>query len=106
MVREVREELGVTAKITRPLWLSQAFFTEDVEGVRYHELGLYFLMDPAGTGLLARGNTFIRTEGNHVHTFEWLAFDRLKEEYFYPIFLKKEIFTLPKELTLRTEVED
>ena len=106
VVREVREELGVTAKIRRPLWLSQAFFTEDVDGSRYHELCLYFLMDPAGTGLLARGNTFIRTEGAHVHTFEWLAFDRLKEEYFYPIFLKKEIFTLPKELTLRTEVED
>ena len=47
MVREVREELGVTAKITRPLWLSQAFFAEDVEGVRYHELGLYFLRVPA-----------------------------------------------------------
>lgn len=96
MVREVREELGVTAKITRPLWLSQAFFAEDVEGVRYHELGLYFLMDPAGTGLLARGNTFIRTEGNHVHTFEWLAFDRLKDEYFYPIFLKKRSSRCPK----------
>lgn len=106
LVREVREELGVTAKIARPLWLSQAFFTEDVEGVRYHELGLYFLMDPADTGLLARGNIFTRTEGAHVHTFEWLPFDRLKDEYFYPIFLKKEIFTLPKELTLRTEVED
>ena len=96
MVREVRAELGVTAKITRPLWLSQAFFTEDVEVVRYHELGLYFLMDPAGTGLLARGNTFIRTEGAHVHTFEWLAFDRLKDEYFYPIFLKKRSSRCPK----------
>ena len=30
VVREVREELGVTAKISRPLWLNQAFFTEDV----------------------------------------------------------------------------
>ena len=106
VIREVQEELGITPRIIRPLWLNQAFFTEDVEGVRYHELGLYFLMDPADTGLLARGNIFTRTEGAHVHTFEWLAFDRLKDEYFYPIFLKKEIFTLPKELTLRTDVED
>ena len=29
--REVQEELGVTPKITRPLWLNQAFFTEDVD---------------------------------------------------------------------------
>lgn len=106
VVREIREELGVTAKITRPLWLSQAFFTEDVDGSRYHELCLYFWMDISETDLLARGNTFIRTEGAHVHTFEWLAFDRLKDEYFYPIFLKKEIFALPEALTLRTDVED
>ena len=106
VVREVREELGVTAKIRRPLWLSQAFFTEDVDGSRYHELCLYFWMDISETDLLARGPVFTRKEGEHIHTFEWLAFDRLKDEYFYPIFLKKEIFTLPKELTLRTEVED
>ena len=105
VVREVREELGVTAKITRPLWLSQAFFTEDVEGVRYHELCLYFWMDISETDLLARGPVFTRKEGEHIHTFEWLAFDRLKDEYFYPIFLKKEIFALPEALTLRTEVE-
>lgn len=106
VVREVREELGVTAKIRRSLWLSQAFFTEDVDGSRYHELCLYFWMDISETDLLARGNTFIRTEGEHIHTFEWLAFDRLKDEYFYPIFLKKEIFALPEALTLRTDVED
>ena len=32
--------------------------------------------------------------------------DRLKEEYFYPIFLKKEIFNLPKEFTIRTDAEE
>lgn len=106
VVREVREELGVTAKIRRPLWLSQAFFTEDVDGSRYHELCLYFWMDISETDLLARGPVFTRKEGEHIHTFEWLAFDRLKDEYFYPIFLKKEIFALTEALTLRTDVED
>ena len=37
--------------------------------------------------------------------FEWLDFDQLKEEYFYPLFLKKEIFNLPNEFTIRTEIE-
>lgn len=106
VVREVREELGVTAKIHRPLWLNQAFFTEDVDGSRYHELCLYFWMDISETDLLARGPVFTREEGAHRHTFEWLAFDRLEDEYFYPIFLKKEIFALPEALTLRTDVED
>lgn len=105
VIREVREELHVTLKITRPLWLNQAFFTEDVDGVRYHELCIYFLMDITDTDLQENGNSFILTEGKHIHTFEWLEFDRLKDEYFYPNFLKKEIFNLPDEFTIRTESE-
>ena len=105
VIREVREELRVTLKINRPLWLNQAFFTEDADGVRYHELCIYFLMDITDTDLQENGNSFILTEGKHIHTFEWLEFDRLKDEYFYPIFLKKEIFNLPDEFTIRTELE-
>lgn len=105
VVREIWEELGVTLKIARPLWLNQAFFTEDVDGIRYHELCIYFLIDISNTDLLERGNSFTLTEGKHTHTFEWLAFDSLKDEYFYPIFLKKQIFDLPKTFTIRTEWE-
>lgn len=105
VVREVWEELGVAPRIARPLWLNQAFFTEDVDHLRYHELCIYFLMDISDTDLLERGNAFIRTEGRHTHTFEWLEFERLKDEYFYPAFLKKEIFNLPNGLTIRTEFE-
>lgn len=105
VIREVQEELGITPKIVRPLWLNQAFFTEDVDDLRYHELCIYFLMDIGHTDLLERGSVFTLTEGKHTHTFEWLAFSRLKDEYFYPIFLKKEIYNLPNEFTLRTESE-
>ena len=105
VVREVQEELGVTSKIIRPLWLNQAFFTEDVDGVRYHELCIYFLMDISNTSLPEHGNSFTLTEGKHIHTFEWLTFDRLQKEYFYPVFLKNEIFALPDGFTIRTEIE-
>lgn len=105
VIREVQEELGVTAKILRPLWLNQAFFTEDVDGLNYHELCIYYLMDISETDLLSRGDSFTTKEGNRIHTFEWLEFDRLKDEYFYPLFLKKDIFNLPKEFTIRTEME-
>ena len=105
VIREVQEELGVTPKILRPLWLNQAFFTEDVDHLHYHELCLYFLMDITDTDLLSRGEAFTTTEGHRTHTFEWLAFDRLQDEYFYPVFLKKDIFHLPDELTIRTEIE-
>ena len=104
VIREVQEELGVTAKIVRPLWLNQGFFTEEIDNLRYHELCIYFLMDISNTNLLSRGNRFITKEGNRTHTFEWLQFERLKDEYFYPLFLKEEIFNLPTTFTLRTEL--
>ena len=105
VIREVQEELGITPKITRPLWLNQAFFQEDVDGLHYHELCIYFLMDISDTGLLDMGTSFTATEGHRTHTFQWLEFEQLKDEYFYPLFLKQEIFNLPAEFTIRTEIE-
>ena len=105
ILREVREELGIAAKIQRPLWLNQAFFTEDVSGQRFHELCIYYLMDISGTDLLSRGHAFVCREGTLVHRYEWIPFDRLEQEYFYPQFLKKEIFRLPEVFTIRTEFE-
>ena len=105
VIREVQEELGITPKIVRPLWLNQAFFTEDVDNLNYHEICIYFLMDISDTDLVARGKKFKANEGKRIHSFEWLEFERLEEEYFYPLFLKKDIFNLPNVLTMRTEFE-
>ena len=105
VLREVREELGIEARIVRPLWLSQSFFNEDVVRVDYHELCLYFLVDASATDLLTRGDRFRGPELRHVHDFEWLPFERLKDEYFYPLFLKTDIYHLPEGLTLRTDRE-
>ena len=105
VVREIEEELRITPKIVRPLWLNQSFFVEEVDHLSYHELCVYFLMDISHTSLLEKGEKFMLTEGRHTHDFEWLPFERLKDEYFYPQFLKEEIFHLPATFTLRTEVE-
>lgn len=105
VIREVQEELGIVPKITRALWLNQAFFKEDVDNLNYHELCIYFLMDISDTALLLRGEKFTTNEGDRTHTFEWLEFNRLKNEYFYPSFLKNDIFNLPNRFTIRTEIE-
>ena len=105
VIREVGEELSIVPEIDRPLWLNQAFFTEDVDHLRYHELCIYFLMNISNTDLLSRGEKFTVKEGQRTHVFEWLEFDRLKDEYFYPLFLKTEIFHLPETFTIRTETE-
>lgn len=105
VLREVQEELNITAKIKRALWLNQSFFNEDVNHLDYHELCLYFLIDIEGTDLLDRGATFSVEEEEKTNHFEWLEFERLENEYFYPVFLKKEIYHLPENFTLRTERE-
>ena len=103
VVREMKEELMITPQIIRPLWLNQAFFNEDVDGLDYHELCIYFLIDIAHTDLLQRGKKFSLQEGSQRLDFEWLAFDRLKDEYLYPEFIKTAIYNLPQTLTLCTE---
>ena len=105
VLREIREELEVKATIARPLWLNQSFFTEDVDHLNYHELCIYFLLDISQTDLLTKGERFTLHERNHTHDFEWLPFERLSQEYFYPVFLKTAIFDLPDHFTLRTEYE-
>lgn len=105
VIREFQEELACTPIIRRPLWLNQAFFREDVDQVQYHEVCLYFLMDITDTDILSRGERFTAQEGRRTHVFEWLAFERLQGEYFYPLFLKKDIFHLPDVLTVRMEIE-
>ena len=105
VIREVEEELGVTARIDRALWLNQGFFVEDITGERFHELCLYFLMDASETDLLGRGETFEQREGEKSHVFQWLPIDSLKEEYLYPVFMREKILELPENLTLQAEFE-
>lgn len=105
VLREVREELGIDARIVRPLWFNQSFFVEDVTGERFHELCLYFLLDITHTDLLTRGDTFRGTEAHHRHIFEWLPFDRVEREYLYPLFIQKHIRNLPQTLQMMVEHE-
>ena len=105
ITREIREELEVEASIIRPLWLNQGFFKEDVDHLQYHEICIYFLVDIKDTYILENVERFTLKEGIHIHEFEWLDFNSLKDLYFYPLFLKEEIFNLPETFTLRTEIE-
>ena len=105
IVREVREELNVEPKIIRPLWLNQGFFTEDVTGIRFHELCLYYLIDISETDLLSKGEQFTMMESGREHYYEWIPLSRLQSEYLYPLFIKEKIFNLPEQLTVLTEYE-
>lgn len=103
--REVQEELGIGAKIVRPLWLNQGFFVEDVSKQKYHEICLYYLVDVSDSDLLQKGDTFMIQEGSRKHSFCWLTFDEVESAYLYPKFIKRKIRDLPMELTLQAEFE-
>lgn len=62
-------------------------------------------MDVSETDFLAKGSVFILKEGQHTHESEWPEFGRWKDEYFSPLFLKKDIFNLPDEFAIRAEIE-
>ena len=62
VIREVEEELGITPRIVRPLWLNQAYFKWDEDNRDCHELCIYFLMDLSHTSLPAKGNLSCRKE--------------------------------------------
>lgn len=101
LIREIKEELGVAINIIRPLWLAQAFF--NVNEKDYHEMCLYFLVNIASADLLGRGEKFTIEENKTTHTFEWMKFDKMKDECIYPLFIKTEVFNLPESLKLITE---
>lgn len=92
LARELREELDTALTPHRLAFVAESFFT--VDGMRYHELCLYHVMD-ASPELLARGDAFTRAEGNETHHFRWVKFEELAKLSFFPIFLKERIFSLP-----------
>ena len=103
VLRELKEELDISAEIIRPLWVNQAYFVEEVSKDKFHEICFYFLIDFSKSDLLERGEKFTRNEGKHTLKFEWLKFESLNDMYLYPEFIKKGIFDLPENLTLTTE---
>lgn len=58
-LRELREELGIEAKVVRPLYIAQSFFTEEGSGENFHEICFYILIDCSDTDLASRGESFI-----------------------------------------------
>ena len=92
LARELREELDIDLPPHRLVFMAESFFT--IGETHYHELCLYHLME-ATPELLTRGDSFTRVEGDEVHHFRWVRFEELRKLSFFPIFLKKRIFSLP-----------
>jgi ADP-ribose pyrophosphatase YjhB (NUDIX family) len=103
VLRELKEELNIDAKIIRALYFNQNFFFEDVLKVNYHEIGVYYLIDISKTDILSRGNSFKGVETTKNQQFEWMSFDDVKKSYLYPLFIKENIDNLPHTMQIINE---
>jgi 8-oxo-dGTP pyrophosphatase MutT (NUDIX family) len=105
IIRELKEELHIAAKIKNPLWFNQAFFKDD-NGEDFHEICVYFLMDISATPLLNFGDRFTTVEEDKLHKYQWLTFEEVENIRLYPSFLKDEIKCLPKTFSIRVEDQE
>lgn len=96
LLRELKEELNIDASIIRPLYFNQSFFNEDALKIDYHEICIYYLVDVSKTNVLSRGDSFDGDETVKKQKFEWLSFEKVKQEYIYPLFIKEKIDSLPE----------
>ena len=103
IVRELREELHIEARIARPLWFCQSFFTDAANGERYHEICLYYLVEDDKN--LLPSDSFSISDNGHEHVFTWIPLPELKNYDLVPEFIKEKMWNLPEKMEMLTERE-
>lgn len=98
LVREIKEELNITVTDYKPLWINECFFVHD--GMKFHEICMYYLVEISNTGFNNYETVFETKEGNRINTYEWLDIDKLNDFVLYPQFIKDEISNPDKSLKL------
>ncbi len=95
LVREMQEELGVTARVERLLWFVENFFESPSQ--LYHEIGLYYkVLLPAGSSGSDKQREYqSRTESGDDAVFRWFPLDALRTITLVPAFLRQGLQLLP-----------
>lgn len=90
--REVLEETGVAYEIDRLAFIHENFFdgSGSLEGLKCHEIALYFLMKPRGTREL-KSNSYTQGVREYMH---WLPIDKLREYVAYPSFFADRLLSI------------
>jgi 8-oxo-dGTP pyrophosphatase MutT (NUDIX family) len=90
LAREMLEETGMQVEVGEMLWVSENFF--QYTGIKYHEIGFYFLMNIPG---LKDQSDFLGLEGQEELLFKWIHVQDLQTERIYPEFLAEELARNP-----------
>lgn len=97
IIREMREELGVTVSLGRMLFVVENFFA--FEGYQAHELGMYYLIDaPPEFPFATDRVVHTVVDGQTDLEFRWIAATRaaFTAMNVYPLLLRERIETLPE----------
>jgi 8-oxo-dGTP pyrophosphatase MutT (NUDIX family) len=103
LVREMQEELEISVEIERLLWIGEQFF--DLDGVRFHEICFYYLLSTSDANLNT-SEIFETIENDGEYEFKWVQADKIKDEVFYPIFVKNRITNLPTRMEKFVEIDN
>lgn len=95
LVREMREELGLTVTVGRLLWLVENFFTH--MGVSYHGIELFYEISlPDDAPQLDPSQPFSGQEDDTIALiFQWFPLGELRTLPLYPQFLREGLLPLP-----------
>jgi 8-oxo-dGTP pyrophosphatase MutT (NUDIX family) len=85
LVREMKEELGVDARLGRLLWVVQSLFV--LKGERFHEIGFYWEMRLPERAACVRSDSFEAMDGGVRTQLAWVPLSELDDVDLVPRFL-------------------
>ena len=101
--REILEELQEEAQVGRLLWINENFFDGETRK-KYHEIGLYYLINFAPESPVYRATEpFLASDGHTNLVFRWFPLERLEKVRLYPSFLVQGLRDLPEHAVHRVE---
>lgn len=96
LAREFREELYVDIHINRMLWVHENFFELGNAKTKFHEIGLYFLVETNEIDDIPKESEFeIRDIDGNLNKYFWVQISELSNINLQPEFLQMSLTKLP-----------
>ncbi|MDO5131931.1 MAG: NUDIX domain-containing protein [Eubacteriales bacterium] len=93
VLREVKEETGISLRIDRFLFFQEQFFIGEVTGEQIHELGVYYLMEDSAD--LARLTCRSVTMRGVPEELVWIPLEEIGRHYIVPESIAARLADLP-----------
>lgn len=104
VLRELEEETGeIEAKIKRPLWFAEYFFT--FGGLTQHQYILGYLVDIPKDSKLVQSEQFDGIEEGKNIIYRWIDKEAIKDSPIKPDFLKDKLSNIKENYEFITETE-